>query len=542
MKTVVLRTDTKDEENYAVEEAAKILKSGGIVGLPTETVYGLACSGFDESAVKKVFEAKGRPQDNPLILHISDVSELSGICRQIPESAYRLAERFWPGPLTMILKKKECVPYAVSAGLETIAVRCPSHKIARAVIRQTGVPLAAPSANLSGKPSTTAAQHVFDDLNGKIPLIIDGGECEVGLESTIVDLTVCPPAVLRPGGISARQLSEVLGEVRCEGAAVSEQEIPKAPGMKYRHYAPDAPLTAVCGGAAAADYIKLKASADDGIICFERYKNMFDDKKYTAAFGSRYRVSEYAHYIFSALRDMDREKVSHIFVQCPNASGIGTAVLNRLKKSSGGDMISLPCPRIAGLTGNTGSGKSTAAEVFKNNGAFVVDCDKLYHKIADADYRMRLELCAEFGDEIYEDGIFNSRRLGGIVFGSEQKMIKLNNIVRKYILDAVEDEIDRAERNKEKVVLLDAPTLFETGAYLMCDITIAVLADNESIISRISERDGVPPEYARMRLASQNSREFFVKNADLVIENCKSKEEFVQDVQELYTKIENYEL
>ena len=260
-------------EQEKIAEAAEILSGGGLLAIPTETVYGLGANGLDETAVLHIFEAKGRPQDNPLILHIPDAGWLERYCADVPESAYRLAERFWPGPLTMILPKKDVVPYRTTGGLETVGMRCPDHAVTRAIIENAGVPVAAPSANLSGRPSCTSAEHVREDMDGKIDGIVDGGACSVGVESSIIDLTVTPPRLLRPGGLPLESLREILGEVAVDKAVtqkLGEGEKPRAPGMKYRHYAPKAPLTVVTGDhRAAARYILANAPKGSGIICFE---------------------------------------------------------------------------------------------------------------------------------------------------------------------------------------------------------------------------------------------------------------------------------
>ena len=222
-------------------QAAAILREGGLVGIPTETVYGLGANGLDPQAVARIFAAKGRPQDNPLILHIPEASWLERYCQSIPERAWALAEAFWPGPLTLILPRKPEVPDAVTAGLDTVGMRCPAHPLCRAIIRLAGVPVAAPSGNTSGRPSPTTAQHMLEDMDGKIDAIVDGGPCTVGVESTILDLTETTPRLLRPGGITLEQLKSVLGEVAVDPAVtrlMGAGEKPKAPGMKYRHYAP----------------------------------------------------------------------------------------------------------------------------------------------------------------------------------------------------------------------------------------------------------------------------------------------------------------
>ena len=246
METLLLSAEAPS----TAQIAADIIKKGGLVAIPTETVYGLGANGLDEQAVIKIFEAKGRPQDNPLILHVAEPAEMEKFCHDIPKSAYLLAEKFWPGPLTMVLPARDIVPRRTTAGLDTVAVRCPDNDTTRQIIRLSGVPIAAPSANISGKPSTTTAQHVFHDHNGKIDAIVDGGPCRVGVESTIVDLTDERPRLLRPGGITPEQLMEVLGDLvidKAVTAQIDKDAVVKAPGMKYRHYAPQEPVVIVAG-------------------------------------------------------------------------------------------------------------------------------------------------------------------------------------------------------------------------------------------------------------------------------------------------------
>ena len=242
-------------ESAAVEQAADILRCGGLLAIPTETVYGLGADGLNADAVRHIFEAKGRPQDNPLILHIPDASWLARYCKDVPETAYRLAGRFWPGPLTMILPKADCVPLVTTGGLDTVGMRCPDHAVTRAIIAAAGVPVAAPSANTSGRPSCTTAAHVREDMDGRIDGVVDGGPCRVGVESTIIDLTCTPPRLLRPGGLPLEELRAVLGEVAVDKAVTQQMaagERPRAPGMKYRHYAPKAPVTVVTGSPRAS--------------------------------------------------------------------------------------------------------------------------------------------------------------------------------------------------------------------------------------------------------------------------------------------------
>ena len=333
METKLLRDTEQD-----IRTAAAILRAGGLVGIPTETVYGLGANGLSSAAVGKIFAAKGRPQDNPLILHVPDASWLARYCREVPDSAYTLAERFWPGPLTMILPRKDVVPDAVTAGLDTVGIRCPNHPVTLAIIRAADVPVAAPSGNTSGRPSPTRAEHMVEDMAGKIDAIVDGGPCGVGVESTIIDLTCTPPRLLRPGGLPLEALEEVLGEVAVDAALLrplGEGEKPKAPGMKYRHYAPKAPVTVVLGEpSATADYIAAHLGEHTGVICFDEWAGRFAGHV-VENIGSAARKDEQARRVFDALRAFDHTDVTEIYAQCPHEDGLGLAVANRLKKAAG---------------------------------------------------------------------------------------------------------------------------------------------------------------------------------------------------------------
>ena len=317
-----------------------MIQSGGLVGIPTETVYGLGANGLDPVAVNRIFGAKGRPQDNPLILHIPDDSWLEAYCQDIPELAWRLAKRFLPGPLTMILRLKPVVPDVVTAGLSTVGMRCPAHSMCRAIIKAAGVPIAAPSGNISGRPSPTTVQHMMDDMDGKIDAILDGGDCQVGVESTIIDLTCTPPRLLRPGGIPLEELRLVLKEVELDPAVarpLEEGERPRAPGMKYRHYAPKAPVTVVQGDSQrTAQYIldHIENSYWEGVICFNEFAHWFPDHP-VEELGGSLDGFEHARRLFRALRAMDDNGVKHIWAQCPGTGGMGLAVVNRLSKAAG---------------------------------------------------------------------------------------------------------------------------------------------------------------------------------------------------------------
>ena len=333
MLTQILPAGSAD----AVALAADIIKNGGLVAIPTETVYGLGANGLDEGAVARIFEVKGRPQDNPLILHIAGAQDMERYCHSIPQSAYDLAAAFWPGPLTMVLQSRDCVPKRTTGGLSTVALRCPEHPAALAVIRAAGVPIAAPSANLSGKPSTTTAEHVYHDHAGKIPLILDGGSCRVGVESTIVDLTGETPRLLRPGGIGPEQLKAVLGDLvvdKAVTAEISKDEVVKAPGMKYRHYAPQEPVVIVSGSRkAAADYIHRHFQKGDRVLCFREELELYQDCD-PLAYGDEADVNTLSAGLFAALRELDDPTIHQVYARCPEGGGVAYAVQNRLKKAA----------------------------------------------------------------------------------------------------------------------------------------------------------------------------------------------------------------
>ena len=335
MKTLILPAS----DPSTVIQAAEIIRAGGLVAIPTETVYGLGANAMDEEAVAKIFLAKGRPQDNPLIIHISCAEELTQYCHDIPEAAWRLAERFWPGPLTIVLPVKPCVPRRTTAGLSTVAVRCPKTQVTRELIRAAGVPIAAPSANLSGKPSTTTAAHVLHDYgtDGRIDAIIDGGPCEVGVESTIVDLTGEKPRLLRPGGITPEELRDLLGELEIDRAVlaqISDDTVVRAPGMKYKHYAPSAEVYIVSGSSeAAAAYVRRRFTEGDAVLCFEEELPLFAGCNPTA-YGKYGDMKTLSAGLFAALRELDRPEIKTIYARCPEGGGIACAVGNRLKKAA----------------------------------------------------------------------------------------------------------------------------------------------------------------------------------------------------------------
>ena len=333
MQTKILSAASPD----TAAVAAELIRSGELVAIPTETVYGLGANGLDEKAVKKIFEAKGRPQDNPLILHVADPRQMEDFCHDIPKEAWLLAEKFWPGPLTMVLPARDTVPKRTTGGLNTVAIRCPDSEITRNIIALAGVPVAAPSANISGKPSTTTAEHVRHDHDGKIAAIVDGGPCAVGVESTIVDLTERPARLLRPGGVTPEQLMEVLGELTIDEAVTAQidpTKVVKAPGMKYRHYAPAAPVVIISGSREkAAEYIRHFWQPGDRVLCFQEELELYADLA-PLAYGKESDVMSLSAGLFDALRILDDPSIGRVFARCPEGGGVAYAVQNRLKKAA----------------------------------------------------------------------------------------------------------------------------------------------------------------------------------------------------------------
>lgn len=329
------------EKEKGISRAADILRHGGIVAIPTETVYGLAASAFDDAAIKKVFLAKGRPQNNPLIVHVSDFDMINEIARDIPEAARVLAKKFWPGPLTMVLNKKDAVAKSVSAGLDTVAVRMPSCPAAREIIRAAGVPLAAPSANVSGRPSPTTAKHVLSDLDGKVDGIVIGEDCAVGVESTVVALFCSPPRLLRPGAVTAEQLREILPDLVIDKAVLSEPEKGAdvaSPGMLYKHYAPETETFLVESDSRSfTEFVNRKGNC--AAICFEDDFEAIKCKK--ISYGRKEDKSELAKNLFSALRGIDKFGADAVYIHAPDKSGIGLAVYNRLIRAAGFKVIKL---------------------------------------------------------------------------------------------------------------------------------------------------------------------------------------------------------
>ena len=341
MKTEILKIDRENINNDYIKKAANLIKEGNLVAFPTETVYGLGADGLNNEACKKIYKAKGRPSDNPLILHISDITMLDNLVEEISDKHRKLFE-LWPGPMTLIFKKSKLIPDVVTAGGDTVAIRFPSDNIARALISEAKRPIAAPSANISGRPSPTKASDVYQDMQGIIPAIIDGGESNIGIESTVIDLSTDEPTILRPGFYTYEFLKEILDDMRLDDSLVDSTKIPKSPGQKYKHYAPKANLR-VFIGKDVPDYLLTLAKKYEsegkkiGILAFEEDKDKFSPYPYISL-GNRSDLSTMSHVLFSSLRQMDRLGVDIILAEGVRENNLGKSIMNRMKKAAANDV------------------------------------------------------------------------------------------------------------------------------------------------------------------------------------------------------------
>lgn len=342
MKTEIIKINKENLEK--LDKPGKIIREGGLVAFPTETVYGLGADGLNPEAVKEIFKVKGRPQDNPLILHVCDLDMLKKLVKEIPEKGKILIDEFWPGPLTIIFRKSDLVPEVITAGLDTVAIRMPEDVIAKELIRISGKPIAAPSANISGRPSPTDGKTTYEDLKGKIPMIIDGGNTKVGVESTVIDLTSDKPMILRPGGITLEMIRKLLPEVTLDQSILKEGEIPKSPGQKYKHYAPKADCFIVTGDdeekiKLIEEYVEDKEELIGLMLTDELYEKINLENVDKKSMGSRDNENLIASRIFRLLRNFDKDKVSTILIEGLDEKNLGLAIMNRLKKASGNKFL-----------------------------------------------------------------------------------------------------------------------------------------------------------------------------------------------------------
>lgn len=516
----------KDDVNKAVEA----LKVGKLVAIPTETVYGLAANALSGDACSRIYKAKGRPSDNPLIVHISDISEAEKYA-EVTDEARILAKKFWPGPLTIILKKKDCVPHVVTAGLDTVALRMPDKDITRQIIKKAGFPLAAPSANLSGKPSPTTAEHVFDDYNGRIledgteavAGIIDGGECEKGVESTIVLLAKDPPVLLRPGVITFEMLKEYLPDIQIAAAVVSEMkegEKVLSPGMKHRHYSPKTPTVGICGkpeNVAARINAEAKEKKVAALV-FDDDSALFDGNVIKLGYGNRKSPEDLAKNLFSGLRKLDKENTDIIYAEIIKADGVYLAVYNRLIRACGFKVVDADVPTVSvSVTGPSGAGKSSICKELEKSGFYHADTDALAAEILP---QKKEELVEVFGADILENGEISRKELARKAFSSIESTEKLNKIMHP----AITEETARIiEKNKALNIptLVDGAAIFEAGVDKITDITLSVLAPENTRKKRVAERDGISDERILERFSVQLSAEEYAKRADAYFINDK---------------------
>ena len=522
MQTKIYKITDPQQQSYELKDAAQFIKSGELVAFPTETVYGLGANAHDGQAVKKIIAAKGRPQDNPLIVHITEIEELYPLVREVTESAKRLAEKYWPGPLTIILPKSDIIPQEVSGGLETVAVRCPSHPVARAFLKAAGAPIAAPSANISGFPSPTAFRYVFDDMNTRIPAIIDGGDCDFGIESTVVTLATSPPRLLRPGAVTLEQLRQVLGQVTVDPAVLNplaDGVKAESPGMKYKHYAPRAEIYIVRGNKDKfVEYVNLHSDEADTVLCFEG-----EDDEIRLPCVTMGRADEpltQSHRLFDALRELDERGAKRVFSRAPRENGIGLGVCNRLYRAASFRFLNELKSTVIGITGGTGAGKSTVcAALAGEESTAVVDADKIAREVTERGSPVLSSLADRFGKDILDaDGALLRHKLAERAFSSEENTRALTEITHPEIIRRCRAEID-ALRGRYSTVLLDAPLLFTSGLDKICDKTVRIIADENIRTARIMKRDGITENEAKKRINAQTEEELLSQHADITINN-----------------------
>lgn len=505
-----METKILSSTEYDIAFAGKIIAEGGLVAFPTETVYGLGANALNDDAVKGIYMAKGRPSDNPLIVHIAEKEDIKPLVSEITPKAQALIDAFFPAPLTIILKKSSIIGNVVSGGLETVAIRMPKNEIARKLIKASGCPVAAPSANTSGLPSPTRAKYVIDDMMGKIDAIIDGGDCEFGVESTVITLATDVPTLLRPGAITKEMIEEIIGEIRVAPAVLEgmkNDEIAESPGMKYKHYAPKAKVVLV--NANKAEYENFVNSKNDSYaLCFD--DDNVDIPKVT--FGKECDDLSQAKELFDALRKLDELGAKRVYARMPSKNGVGMAVYNRLIRACAFTIIDLKKPFLIGLTGPTGAGKSYVCEKFKQRGFNIVSADENARSVIDKNKNILPELQKEFGQDIIENGVLNRKLLAKRAFESKQKTEKLNAIMHPAIMELCINEA-------KMPCIFDASQLFEAGGEKECYKVISVLAPKETRLNRIMKRDSINKEQALQRMSAQFDDDYFIDNSDYIIYN-----------------------
>ena len=505
METKILTTSKQD-----IALAGEILRNGGLVAFPTETVYGLGANALSDKAVKSIYRAKGRPSDNPLIVHIAKKEDIAPLVEEIPEKAQKLIDAFFPAPLTIVLKKSALIGETVSGGLDTVAFRMPKNETARAVIEAAGVPIAAPSANTSGLPSPTKASHVIADMSGKIDAIVDGGNCEFGVESTVITLAEKTPVILRPGAITKEMIEEVIGKTELAKAVLSEMgkdEKAASPGMKYKHYSPKAKIIIV--DADKADYERFVNSKENAFaLCFEEDEITIPK----VIFGKEGDDLSQAKLLFDKLRELDELGAKKVYARIPNKDGIGTAVFNRLIRAAAFNIIDLRKPFTLGLTGQTGAGKGYICKELEKRGFKIIDSDLIARKLTEKGSPLLSKLQKAFGEDILENSELNRKLLAKRAFENKEKTALLNSIMHPAI-------IEECKKESEIPCVLDAPQLFEAKAENECYKIICVTAPLETRLERIIKRDNISKEQAMQRINAQFDENHYINHSDYVIEN-----------------------